>query len=353
MDERRDVPLAELTTLRLGGPARRLLVAEAEAELIAAVRDADDADEPLLLLAGGSNLVIADAGFDGTVIRIATTGVAAERRDGRVRLTVAAGEPWDRLVAHCVADGIAGIEALSGIPGSVGATPVQNVGAYGAEVAAVIAHVRAWDRDAGTLVELAPEQCGFGYRTSAFKRDERHLILAVVYELDEAELSLPVAYAQLAEQLGVAVGQRVPLADARAAVLALRRAKGMVLDPNDPDSVSAGSFFTNPVLDAAAALALERRLHERLGPDAQAPAWTQPDGRVKVSAAWLIERAGFSRGHGAGRAGISSKHTLALVNRGGATTAELLAVAREIRAGVRSAFGVELIAEPKLVRTQF
>ncbi len=353
MDERHDVPLAELTTLRLGGPARRLLAAETEAELIAAVRAADHAGEPLLLLAGGSNLVVADAGFDGTVVRIATTGVAAERRDGRVRLTVAAGEPWDRFVARCVADGLAGIEPLSGIPGSAGATPVQNVGAYGAEVAAVTARVRAWDRRAGELVELGPDQCGFGYRSSAFKHDERFVILDVAYELTEAELGLPVAYAQLAEQLGVAIGERVPLADARAAVLALRRAKGMVLDPGDPDSVSAGSFFTNPVIEAEAARALERRVRERLGPGARAPAWAQPDGRIKVSAAWLIERAGFGRGHGAGRAAISSKHTLALVNRGGATTAELLALAGEIRAGVRAAFGIELTPEPKLVRTKF
>lgn len=353
MDERRDVPLADLTTLRLGGPARRLLVPATEAELIAAVRDVDGGGEPLLLLAGGSNLVIADAGFDGTVVRIATRGIDAERRDGRLRLTVAAGEPWDELVARCVADGLAGVECLSGIPGSVGATPVQNVGAYGAEVAAVTVAVRAWDRRAGELVELTPRQCEFGYRSSVFKRDERYLILAVSFELPVAELGRPVAYGQLAERLGVAVGERVPPAEARAAVLALRREKGMVIDPADPDSVSAGSFFTNPILDSEHAQALERRVHERLGPDARVPIWPQPDDRVKASAAWLIERAGFGRGYGVGRAGLSSKHTLALVNRGGATTAELLAVAREIRDGVRAAFGVELKPEPKLIRTDF
>lgn len=354
MDERRDIPLAELTTLRLGGPARRLLEPAGEEELIAAVREADAAGEPLLLLAGGSNLVIADAGFDGTVIRIATRGISTERRDGRLRLTAAAGEPWDRLVARCVADGLAGIECLAGIPGSAGATPVQNVGAYGAEVATVIASVRAWDRRNGELVELPPERCGFGYRSSVFKReDERFLILAVSYELAEAKLGEPVAYAQLADRLGIAVGARVPPAEARAAVLELRREKGMVIDPADPDSVSAGSFFTNPILDRERARALADRVRERLGPQAQAPAWPQPDGRVKSSAAWLIERAGFDRGYGSGRAGISTKHTLALVNRGGATTTELLALATEIRDGVRAAFEIELTPEPKLVRTEF
>lgn len=353
MDERRDVPLAGLTTLRLGGPAERLLTAATEAELIAAVRDADDAGEPLLLIAGGSNLVVADAGFDGVTVRIATTGIVAERSDRRVRLTVAAGEPWDDLVARCVADGLTGIECLSGIPGSAGATPVQNVGAYGAEVAAVISAVRAFDRSSGAIVDLTPAQCGFGYRSSAFKRDERFLILAVTYDLDQAELGPPVAYEQLAERLDVAAGDRVPPADARAAVLALRREKGMVLDPEDPDSVSAGSFFTNPVLEADAARALERRVRERLGDDVRVPRWPQPDGRVKFSAAWLIERVGFERGHGSGLVGISTKHTLALVNRGGGTTAELLALAAEIRAGVGAGFGVELTPEPKLVRTEF
>jgi UDP-N-acetylmuramate dehydrogenase len=349
MDERAGFPLAELTTLRLGGPAERLLEPGDENELIAAVREADAAGEPVLLIAGGSNLVIGDAGFAGTVVRIATRGIAAERVGGRVRMTVAAGEPWDELVARSVADGLAGIECLSGIPGSAGATPVQNVGAYGEELAAVAVAVRAWDRRARAIIEIPASACGFGYRTSAFKHDDRHLILSVVIELAEAGLGRPVSYAQLADRLGVGIGERVPVAEARAAVLALRREKGMVVDPADPDSVSAGSFFTNPVLDPEAALALEARVSERLGPDAGAPLWPQPDGRVKTSAAWLIERAGFGRGYGSGRAGVSSKHTLALVNRGGASTADLLAVAREIRDGVRAAFGVELVPEPKLV----
>jgi UDP-N-acetylmuramate dehydrogenase len=349
MEERAGFPLAELTTLRLGGPAGRLLVPRDEEELVAAVRDADAAGEPVLLLAGGSNLVIGDEGFDGTVIRVGTRGVAAERVDGRVRLTVAAGEPWDELVARSVADGLAGIECLSGIPGSVGATPVQNVGAYGEELAAVVVAVRAWDRHTGEVVEIPASACGFGYRTSAFKRDERHLILSVVLELVETDLGRPISYAQLADRLGVGIGESVPVAEARAAVLALRREKGMVVDPGDPDSVSAGSFFTNPLLEPEAALALEGRVRDRLGPDARPPVWPEAGGRIKTSAAWLIERAGFGRGYGSGRAGVSSKHTLALVNRGGASTEELLTVAREIRDGVRTAFEVELVPEPKLV----
>jgi UDP-N-acetylmuramate dehydrogenase len=349
MEERAGFPLAELTTLRLGGPAGRLLVPRDEEELVAAVRDADASGEPVLLLAGGSNLVIDDAGFDGAVVRVTTRGIAAERAGGRVRMTVAAGEPWDELVARSVAEGLAGIECLSGIPGSVGATPVQTVGAYGEELAAVVVSVRAWDRRAGEVVDIPASACGFGYRTSAFKRDDRHLILSVALELSEAALGRPITYAQLADGLGVGIGEQVPVAEARAAVLALRREKGMVVDPDDPDSVSAGSFFTNPVLEPEAALALEGRVRDRLGPEARPPIWPEQGGRVKTSAAWLIERAGFGPGYGSGRAGVSSKHTLALVNRGGASTAELLRVAREIRDGVRAAFDVELVPEPKLV----
>jgi UDP-N-acetylmuramate dehydrogenase len=311
---------------------------------VEAVRGADAAGAPLLLLAGGSNVVIADAGFDGLVLRIATRGIARGAQDGAVRLTVAAGESWDALVAGAVADGLVGVECLAGIPGSVGATPIQNVGAYGQEVAETIASVRVLDRRSGEVAELAPEECGFGYRTSAFKRAPgERVVLAVDFVLRRAGESAPVRYGELARALGVELGASAPAAAVREAVLELRRGKGMVLDPGDPDSVSAGSFFTNPILSADAFAALERRAGER------PPAFPEPDGRIKTSAAWLVQRAGFHRGYGAGRAGISSKHTLALVNRGGATTAELVALAREIAAGVQRSFGVELVPEPVFV----
>ena len=339
--------LADLTTLRLGGPATHMVTAADDAAIVAAVRAADAAGEPLLILAGGSNLVVADAGFPGTVLRIATRGVA---EDGD-RLTVAAGEPWDPFVAACVAAGRAGIECLSGIPGSVGATPIQNVGAYGQEVADTVVSVRTYDRDSGTLDELPAADCGFAYRSSVFKRTPgRWVVLAVTYALPQRPHSAPIRYAELARALGVAEGETAPLADVRGAVLALRRAKGMVVDPADPDSVSAGSFFTNPVLGERAFAALEARAAERLGADVRVPRFPQPDGTVKTSAAWLIERAGFPRGHGdPATVAISAKHTLALTNRGHGTTDLLVALAREIADGVRAAFGVELEPEPVFV----
>jgi UDP-N-acetylmuramate dehydrogenase len=327
--------LADLTTLRLGGPPARYVEAADEPAIIAAVRAAD---EPLLVLAGGSNLVVADAGFPGTVVHITSRGVRAR---GNV-LEVAAGEPWDPLVERCVAAGLAGFECLSGIPGSVGATPIQNVGAYGQEVSGTIVSVRAYDRVLDAVLSVGADECGFSYRSSSFKRTpDRWVVLAVTFELERRSDSKPVRYAELARTLGIAEGERAPLADVREAVLALRRRKGMVIDPADPDSVSAGSFFTNPVLDAAAFAQLEERAGETL------PRFPQPDGRVKTSAAWLIERAGFARGYGdAATVAISDKHTLALTNRGAGTTAQLVALAREIAAGVRDTFGVELVPEP-------
>jgi UDP-N-acetylmuramate dehydrogenase len=318
------VELAPLTTLRLGGPAEELVEAHDEASLVKAVRDAR------LVLAGGSNVVIADEGVPGTVVRIATRGVA---RDG-TRLTVAAGEDWDELAAMCVAEGLQGFECLAGIPGSVGATPIQNVGAYGQEVAESVESVRVFDRQTGRVVEMPAAACGFVYRGSVFKHRDRRVVLSVTFRLREQSVSGPLRYAELARALDLPLGAVAPLADVREAVLALRRGKGMVIDPADPDSVSAGSFFTNPILDSA---------------PSGAPTWPEPDGRVKTSAAWLIEQAGFHRGYGNGRVGISTKHTLALVNRGGGTTAELMALAREIAGGVRARFGVGLVPEPVLV----
>lgn len=345
-DQRASAPLAELTTLRLGGPARRLLPVTTEQELVEAVRELDAAGEPLLVLAGGSNVVIADAGFDGTVVHVRTRGI---ERDGS-SLVAQAGEPWDAVVAHAGAQRLAGIEALSGIPGSAGATPIQNVGAYGQDVSQTVASVRVLDRASGTVAELDAAACAFTYRHSAFKGRDDRIVLAVRFALDDAAadgLGRPVAYAELARALGVEVGARAPLADVRAAVLELRRGKGMVVDPADPDSVSAGSFFTNPILPAREFAALRARAVAAGA--GEPPSWPEPAGRVKTSAAWLIQRAGFQRGHGGGRVGISSKHTLALVNRGGGTTAELVALAREIAAGVHAAFGVALVPEPVFV----
>jgi UDP-N-acetylmuramate dehydrogenase len=316
-----------------------MVEARTEGELAEAVRSAY---EPLLVLAGGSNVVISDDGFPGTVVRVLTRGI---ERDGEW-LTVAAGEDWDGLVARCVADGLQGFECLSGIPGSVGATPIQNVGAYGQEVAETVESVRVLDRASGQIGEMTPQECGFGYRSSIFKYRDRRVVLAVSFRLREQGGSGPLRYAELARTLGVPVGGSAPLADVRAAVLDLRRGKGMVIDPADPDSVSAGSFFTNPILEEDAFGRLEERAPDRTRP----PRFPEPDGRVKTSAAWLIERAGFARGYGdpAGIA-ISSKHTLALTNRGGATTADLLALAREVRDGVRARFDVDLVNEPVLL----
>lgn len=332
--------LADHTTLRLGGPARNWLRATTEAELIDTVAAADAAGEPLLVLAGGSNLVVADEGFAGTVVEVATSGVEV---DG-ARVTVAAGENWDDFVATAVARGWVGVEALSGIPGSVGATPIQNVGAYGQEVAQTVASVRVWDRRAGEIATYDAAGCGFGYRTSRFKADRydangcAQIVLSVTFDFATGERGAPVAYAELARTLGVQQGEGAPLAEVREAVLGLRRGKGMVLDPDDHDTWSAGSFFTNPIV-----------------PPEQVPegAPSYPsgeDGLVKTSAAWLIEHAGFGKGHpGSGPVTLSTKHTLALTNRGGAATADLLALAREVRDGVRAAYGITLVNEPVLV----
>jgi len=291
------------------------------------------------VLAGGSNVVIADEGVPGKVVRVATRGVA---RSGE-RLAVAAGEDWDALVASCVAEGQQGFECLSGIPGSVGATPIQNVGAYGQEVSETVESVRVFDRETGVVEDMPAADCGFVYRGSVFKYHDRRVVLSVTFRLRSSAVSGPLRYAELARVLDVPVGGSAPLADVREAVLSLRRGKGMVIDPADPDSVSAGSFFTNPILEHPEFDALAARA------GLQPPAWPEPDGRIKTSAAWLIERAGFQKGYGSGRVGISTKHTLALVNRGGASTTELLSLAHEIAAGVSDRFGVALHPEPVLV----
>jgi UDP-N-acetylmuramate dehydrogenase len=333
--------LAELTTLRLGGPAPAVIEAATEDVLVDAVLIADEGGDPPLLVAGGSNLVVADEGVERTVIRVLTQGVVVDLDScSGAMVTVQAGETWDAIVARAVDEGWVGIEALSGIPGSVGATPIQNVGAYGQEVSQTIASVRVYDRYDRKIRTFAAADCGFTYRSSRFKVEpNRFVVLTVTFQFPLGDLGAPVAYAELARALGVEIGARAPAASVREAVLELRRSKGMVLDADDHDTWSAGSFFTNPILPASEAETLP----------ADAPRWEQPDGSVKTSAAWLIEKAGFSRGHGSGRVSLSTKHTLALTNRGGATTDELLALAREIRDGVRSAFGVTLVPEPVLV----
>jgi UDP-N-acetylmuramate dehydrogenase len=340
--------LADYTTVHLGGPARGFVRAGTEDELIDAVRTADAAGEPLLILGGGSNLVVSDEGFDGTVVQVATRGVS--RDGGPGVLTVAAGEDWDAVVARSVAEGLAGLECLSGIPGLTGATPIQNVGAYGQEVAETITTVRVYDRVTGDVVEIPNGRCDFGYRTSRFRGAARFVVLSVTFRLAVQVLSAPVRYAELAAALGVPVGGQVESAEARAAVIELRQRKGMVIDPADPDTRSVGSFFVNPVLDAPALAAVEAAARARGGPQARVPRFEVGEGLVKVPAAWLIEQAGFGKGYNPGDgARISAKHTLALVNAGTASTAALLALAREIRDGVRDAFGVSLAPEPVLV----
>jgi UDP-N-acetylmuramate dehydrogenase len=344
----KDVPLAPLTTFRLGGPAERLITATTDDEVVAVVREADAAGTPLLIVGGGSNLVIADEGFAGTALRIATTGFDLRG----TRLELAAGENWSDAVARTVEKGLAGVECLAGIPGSAGATPIQNVGAYGQEVSETITEVVAYDRRAAETVTIANADCGFSYRHSRFKADpERFVVLRVRFALEDADgMSAPLKYPETARVLGVGAGERVPAALARETVLKLRAGKGMVLDPEDHDTWSAGSFFTNPILDPADFAAFRARVHDRLGADVEPPAFPAgADGRIKTSAAWLIDKAGFTKGYGDGPARISTKHTLALTNRGAARTEDLLTLAREVRDGVRAAFGVTLVNEPVTV----
>lgn len=366
--------LSSYTTLGLGGPARSFVTATSDQALIEAVRGADAAGDPVLILGGGSNLVIADEGFPGTVVRITASGnspaasIAGQREPGdAVSVTFPAGENWDTVAAWAVAEGLAGVECLSGIPGLVGATPIQNVGAYGQEVSETVTSVRVYDRSRAVVTVIPAADCGFGYRTSAFKRQAqaaatgadgptgRCVVLAVTFRLQRSALSRPIRYRELARVLGVTEGGSAPLPEVRAAVLDLRRAKGMVLDPADPDTRSAGSFFVNPVLTKAQFAGLEETAARILGKNVVIPQFPAPDGDVKVPAAWLIEKAGFQKGYvGATESNdagprISSKHTLALVNPGGATAASLVGLARDVRDGVRRTFGVDLHPEPTLI----
>jgi UDP-N-acetylmuramate dehydrogenase len=339
MRELTDVPLSTLTSLRVGGPAERLLEASTTDELVDAVQG--EGRDGCLVIGMGSNLVVGDVGVGLPVVAVRTSGVEVRRAGSEVLLEVAAGENWDDLVVRAVAEGWSGVEALSGIPGSVGATPIQNVGAYGQEISDVVAAVEVYDRLTARRRRMSSTDCSFTYRGSVFKSEpDRLVVLAVHLRLRVDGEGAPVRYAELAQALGLELGGRAPLTAVREAVLDLRRRKGMLLDAADPDTWSAGSFFTNPVLPASEV------------PD-EAPRWEQRDGRVKVSAAWLIEQAGFSKGFGAelgtGRATLSTKHTLAVTNRGQATTEDVLLLARTVRSGVRERFGVTLHPEPTLV----
>jgi UDP-N-acetylmuramate dehydrogenase len=330
--------LADLTTLRLGGPASRVAIASSTGELVDLVRTADAAGEPVLLVGGGSNLVVADEGWDGLVVLIRCAEVRVTE-DGSANVIAGAGAIWDDLVARSVEQGWSGLAAMSGIPGSVGATPVQNVGAYGSEVADVLTGLSVLDRHTGEVETWDPQRCGFGFRTSAFKHTDRFVVLTVGFELAKSPAAPPVRYLEVARRLGIEPGSTAPSAEVRDVVLELRRSKGMVLDPADHDTWSVGSFFVNPFVAPAEV------------PEG-CPHWVVDD-RVKLSAAWLIENAGYGRGYGLDRGrrnvAVSTKHTLALTNRGDGTTAELLDLAREIRDGVEARFGIRLRPEAHLI----
>ena len=348
------IQLSTLTTAAVGGPAGTYSEARSEAEIIDAVRAADAAGQPLLIIGGGSNLLVSDDGFPGAVLKIASEGLAVNAEDscGGVSVVVQAGHNWDAFVDHAVRHAWSGVEALSGIPGATGATPVQNVGAYGADVSQTIAAVRTWDRERNAVKTFTNSELKFGYRDSVLKQttvngSPRYVVLTVEFQLPLGRMSAPVRYAELARALGVEQGQRAYSNDVRREVLRLRASKGMVWDANDRDTYSTGSFFTNPIVPGEVA--------ERL--PQEAPRYPGGgDGLTKLSAAWLIDQAGFTKGFGldpdsvsGGRASLSTKHTLAITNRGGASTADMLAVAREVRRGVAERFGIELHPEPLLI----
>jgi UDP-N-acetylmuramate dehydrogenase len=346
--------LSELTTAAVGGPAGTFVEARTEAEIIDAVRSADAAGEKLLIIGGGSNLLVSDAGYPGTVLKIASQGFTVNSEDscGGVSVVVQAGHNWDALVGHSVLHAWSGLEALSGIPGATGATPVQNVGAYGADVSQTIAAVRTWDRERNAVQTFTNSELKFGYRDSILKQtttegSPRYVVLTVEFQLPLGRMSAPIRYAELARSLGVEAGKRAYSNDVRREVLRLRASKGMVLDASDRDTYSTGSFFTNPIVPDTAAASLPEGAP-------QYPAGN--DGLVKLSAAWLIDQAGFGKGFGldpagvsGGRASLSTKHTLAITNRGGASAEDLVAIAREVRRGVVERFGIELHPEPLLI----
>ena len=333
--------LAQYTSLRVGGPAQKFIHATTEQELIEAVKNSDKSGEPVLIIGGGSNVLIGDQGFNGTVIRVETKGNSYQfdACSGGM-ITVNSGENWDEFVQWIISKGFADVETLSGIPGTVGGAPIQNIGAYGHEVCEVIARVRTWDRKINAVKTFTNQDCEFGYRSSRFKREkDRYVVLDVTFQLRKGEMSLPIKYQELANYLDVQLGDRVLVEDVRRAVLALRAAKGMVLSESDPDSWSAGSFFVNPILSAELAAKLP----------SDAPRWQQADGRVKTSAAWLMEKSGVRKGEEHEGARVSTKHVLALVNSGNAKASDIAELAKSARAQVKKVFGITLEPEVHFV----
>ena len=331
--------LSQYTSLRVGGPATKIVQVSTEAQIIAAIEDAGDT--PILIMGGGTNVLIADKGFEGTVIRISNNSVQAEvDACSSATLTIGAGEDWDVFVQTTITSGFAGLETLSGIPGTVGASPIQNIGAYGHEVSEFITRVRTYDRQEKVLKTFTNSECQFSYRNSLFKSHPgRYVVLDVQFQIRRGEFSDPITYLELAKKLGVQLGDKAPVVATRQAVLELRASKGMLLSLDDHDSWSAGSFFSNPIISQQAADAL---------PNA-APKWPLNDGRVKISAAWLIENAGMHKGDKVGGARISSKHVLALTNSGDATAADIAELAKRARDHVKEIFGITLEAEVNLI----
>lgn len=331
--------LRDYTSLRVGGPAQNFVEVGTESEIIAALEAAGDS--PVLIIGGGTNLLIADKGFDGTVIRITNSALQAEvDACSGATLTIGAGENWDDFVATTLERGWAGLETLSGIPGNVGAAPIQNIGAYGHEVSEFITRVRTYDRQAKAIKTFTNRECEFSYRDSIFKKSKgRYVVLDVQFQLRRGEITTPILYAELAKKLGVEVGEKAPINVTRKAVLELRAGKGMLLNDTDRDSWSAGSFFTNPVISEEQANQLPEG----------APKWPMADGRVKTSAAWLIERSGIAKGDAVGGARVSTKHVLALTNSGSATAQEISELAKAVQAKVQEKFGITLEPEVNLV----
>ena len=332
--------LSSFTTLRVGGPARKIIHAHSEAELIEFVKAADSAKEPILILGGGSNLLISDAGFAGTVIRVESKGNALDYdacSGGMIE--VSAGEDWDKFVGISIEKGFADLESLSGIPGTVGGAPIQNIGAYGHEISETIARVKTYDRSKGEVKTFTNAECKFSYRNSTFKEQpDRYVILTVTFQLRKGAQSLPITYAELAKQLSVNIGDQVEVTKVREAVLKLRASKGMLINLEN-EIYSAGSFFVNPILSKSAADQLP----------ADAPRWPQNDGKVKTSAAWLMEHSGVIKGEKLAGAQISDKHVLALTNSGDATAEDIVELAKKARKKVYEKFGIKLEAEVQLV----
>jgi UDP-N-acetylmuramate dehydrogenase len=341
MQIQQQVPLAPLTTFKVGGPARYFVEARTEEDVRAAVEEARTHDWPLFVLGGGSNLVVADAGWPGLVLHVALTGIRSRQDAKRMLFEAGAGEDWDRFVAHTVAQNCAGVECLSGIPGTVGGTPVQNVGAYGQEVSETIRSVRVYDTQTGETRDFENADSGFAYRTSVFNTRERgrFVVLRVTFALTPAGAAR-VDYADLKRYFGGNVAPALP--EVRAAVRSIRLSKAMLIVSGDDDCRSAGSFFKNPVLP-------RERFHELQARAGAVPNYPAKNGMVKVAAAWLVEHAGFAKGFTRGPVGISRKHALAIVNRGGATAADILALKTEIQAQVRDEFGIDLQPEPVFV----